>query len=137
MLVSTVCESFKIVFCRVLQIDDVGLNGSDLLNTVALISTEQQLATLMYRLIVALIVTISAINASLIGATAPWDPWDVSPATLEITGIYCIFGPLQLLQLGGIFFAGHCGKLTVLSQTSLLSLRRREGKKSREGNGNG
>jgi len=87
MLASTVCESFKIVFCRVLQIDDVGLNGGDLLNTVALISTEQQLATLMYRLIVALIVTISAINASLIGATAPWDPWDVSPATLEITGI--------------------------------------------------
>ena len=38
---------------------------------------------------------------------------------------------------GWHFFAGHCGKLTVLSQTSLLSLRRREGKKSREGNGNG
>jgi len=27
------------------------------------------------------------------GATAPWDPWDASPPTLEITGTKCIWSP--------------------------------------------
>ena len=38
-----------------------------------------------------------------------------------------VLGPLQLPQLA-VFFAGHCGKLTVLSQTSLLKLRGKERK---------
>jgi len=27
------------------------------------------------------------------GATAPWDPWDASPPTLEITETKCIWSP--------------------------------------------
>ena len=43
-----------------------------------------------------------------------------SPPTLDII----VFVPLRRLQQAVIFFAGHCVKLAVLAQTSLLKLRR-------------
>ena len=67
--------------------------------------------------------------AGYIGATTIKNLWDASPPTVLIMGP-SVFGFLQLLQLA-VIFAGHCGKLTVLPQTSLL-YSRGEGKKGRE-----
>jgi len=45
-----------------------------------------------------------------------------------------VFGPVQLLQLAAVFFAVHCGTLTVLPGTSWLNLK---GKEIRAGKGMG
>jgi len=49
-----------------------------------------------------------------------WGPWDASPPTLDIMGTRCICPPTFAMAV--VFFAGHCVKLTVLPQTSLLNV---------------
>jgi len=67
-----------------------------------------------------------------IGATTLWGPWDASPPALEIIWIKCIMSHATCAS-GCHFFAGHCGKLPMLTQT-LLNVTG-EGKTSKEGNG--
>ena len=54
--------------------------------------------------------------------SALWHPWDASPPTLEIMVTKCIWSPLTFAH-GCHFVAVHCGKLTVLPQTSQLNLK--------------